>query len=408
MPQINSLQQDKKRLYFADALRLLVILSLVPFHAALTYTGNGDVYSYDPNVVAHYFNRSVPAGIVSVPMDLFVDILDNFFMRLLFLVSGFVVWYSLERRTPGRFRTERVKKLFLPLVAGIIFVIPILSYFRNCSLYGYKGSFLDFYPLFFNGPRGAVPGGNFEWGHLWFLIYLFVYSLITLPVFTTIRKEHFAASLRKLNANIYLLLPVVPLLIFEWAFRPGWPGTLNLYSDWANFVNYLLFYVSGYLLAAAPDLLERIKKLALPALAIGLIFFTLKIILWRTLSFQYGYNVPTLIVISCKALAGYFLVIGTIGLAARYLEMQSKRWKYLYEASFGIYIFHFLPVTILGFYLINLDINYYLKFVITVVLSFPVIFLLYETVRRIPGLRFLFSLKKPAPRLQEPATQPQP
>ncbi len=31
-------------------------------------------------------------------------------------------------------------------------------------------------------------------------------------------------------------------------------GSLNLYSDWANFSSFLLFFVSGYLFAAALDL----------------------------------------------------------------------------------------------------------------------------------------------------------
>jgi len=103
-----------KRLYFADILRVLVILSLIPFHAAITYTGHGDVYVYDPAVVSHYLNRAVTPGITSVPLDLFIDLLDNFFMRLLFVVSGIAAFFSLRRRTPGLFTGERTNKLLLP------------------------------------------------------------------------------------------------------------------------------------------------------------------------------------------------------------------------------------------------------------------------------------------------------
>jgi hypothetical protein len=86
---------EVKRLYFADILRVLVILSLIPFHAAITYTGHGDVYVYDPAVVSHYLNRTAAPGITSVPLDRFVDLLDNFFMRLLFAVSGIAAFFSL-------------------------------------------------------------------------------------------------------------------------------------------------------------------------------------------------------------------------------------------------------------------------------------------------------------------------
>jgi surface polysaccharide O-acyltransferase-like enzyme len=384
----------RERLYFADNLRILVVLSLIPFHAALTYTGHGDVYAYDPGIVAHYLDRSLPPGNVSIPMDLFVDLLDNFFMRLLFFVSGIVAWFSLENRTPGKFLGERTKKLLLPLISGIILIIPIMSYIRNVCLFDFKGSFFEFYPHFFNGPRGGVPGGNFEWGHLWFLIYLFTFSLITLPLFKFFKREKISKILKNLDGCKYVFLPVILLAIFECLLRPGWPGTLNLYSDWANFINYLLFYIFGFLLSASPNLMDRLKRLNPYLTGAGFLFFAVKIILWKSIPINFGYNWPTYYVTVSKAIAGYFLVLGITGLAGRYMEWHSSRWRYLSESSFGIYVFHFLPVTLVAYYLNSVQINFYLKFAIVVLASYPLVFLIYEIARIVPPVRYLFSLRR--------------
>lgn len=37
---------EKERLYYADWLRILTILSLIPYHSALTYTSLGEVCLY--------------------------------------------------------------------------------------------------------------------------------------------------------------------------------------------------------------------------------------------------------------------------------------------------------------------------------------------------------------------------
>jgi len=384
-----------KRLYFADALRVAVILSLIPFHTSITYTGNGDVYVYDPAVVAHYLDRSVEAGINAIPLDLFVDLLDNFFMPLLFLISGIATFFSLAQRTPSHFIIERLNKLLIPLGAGMLLVIPLMSYIRNINLHGFNGSFFAFYPLFFNVLRGSVPGGNLEWAHLWFLAYLFTFTMLALPLFLTLKRDEPQKFLARISRDSYLLLPLALMLPLECLFRPGWPGFLNLYNDWANFSFFLLFFISGYLLAASPHLFVKLKTRWVALVATGLFFYAAKLALWNLFSFAYGYNMGTIAAIACRTIAAYFLVTGIAGCAYRYLNRESPSLRYLNNASFGVYIFHLIPVTVIGYFLISLQLHYYLKFALTVLISFLVVFAIYEIVRRVPGLRFLFGLKGP-------------
>ena len=78
---------ERIRLYYVDWLRVLVVLSLIPYHAALTYTGLGDIY------IKTQINdiRVLPFLILSVP-------LGSFFMTLLFFLSGISAYYSFQYR----------------------------------------------------------------------------------------------------------------------------------------------------------------------------------------------------------------------------------------------------------------------------------------------------------------------
>ncbi|MBR7551132.1 hypothetical protein KC220_21580, partial [Mycobacterium tuberculosis] len=95
---------------------------------------------------------------------------------------------SLQHRSPGRFAAERFSRIFVPLVFGILLVVPPQVYVERISIgmpgrdspIDWSGSYLDFYPTFFTSC--CYNHGNFSWHHLWFLTYLFVYSLLLLPV----------------------------------------------------------------------------------------------------------------------------------------------------------------------------------------------------------------------------------
>ena len=58
----------------------------------------------------------------------FVDVLLSFAamwgMPLLFVVSGMGIWYSLRSRTIGAFAGERVHRLLVPLVFGMLVIVP--------------------------------------------------------------------------------------------------------------------------------------------------------------------------------------------------------------------------------------------------------------------------------------------
>jgi peptidoglycan/LPS O-acetylase OafA/YrhL len=362
---------QKERLYYIDWLRVLVILSLVPFHAALTYTGLGDTYIKTPII-----------GLNTVPLMLINISLGSFFMTLLFFISGMAAYYSLRRRGSQAFMSERIRKVLVPFLLGFILLCPLQAYFKG--LYeGFLGSLIDFYAEFFSEKIVDYLG----YSHLWYLLYLFVFTLLSLPLFKKwLIKED---ELKKLSSflckgrNIYY--PVGFIIVAEMILRPFFPGPQTLITDWANNVVYFAMMVFGFVYASDTRIQERVERLKTLS---GLIFLALTIlysIVFYTWLTQ-GTDL-TVIWVLTKGIYECSAIIYVLWLGKKYLNRQSKALDYLNKASFTYYIYHFLPVSFFTYCFVLSPMNLYVKFFLVVLLSYLCIFLFYELViKRIHGL----------------------
>ena len=104
---------------------------------------------------------------------------------------------ALGKRTPAQFRRERFRRLFIPLVFGMFVVVPPQIYYEHIKEYN---SYWDFYKTVFNFV--PYPKGSFSWHHLWFILYLLIYSLLALPLLTYLRSE----SSEKFKQKVFSLL----------------------------------------------------------------------------------------------------------------------------------------------------------------------------------------------------------
>lgn len=362
---------EKERLYYADWLRVLVILSLVPYHAALTYTGIGSTY-----IVKPVHNSG------ALPFIIITASLDSFFMALLFFLSGIAAYYSLHLRYQNEFIRERIRKVLVPLLLGFMILCPIQAYFKG--LYeGFPGSFLKFIPEFFSPKIGHY----LFYAHLWFLSYLFTFSMICLPLFQRwiIHRE----KLNKISLflckgnNIYI--PILFISVSEILLRPFFPGSLTLVMDWANDIVFLSFYIFGFVYASNKKIQERVSRLAGFS---GVLVITVPIlyIVMDYIFLTKGKWIPNS-TIYWAATKGFYecsAIIFFVWMGRKYLNKKSFVLSYLSKGSFTFYLLHYIPVSMFTYYLIKLDINIYIKYLLVLLLSYLFIFIMYEAfVRRL-------------------------
>lgn len=137
-------------------------------------------------------------------------------MPLFMLIAGSSAYFALRKRGLIEFAKERISRIFVPLILGILLIVPPQVYVERVYRDQFIGSYWAFYPHFF---EGIYPQGNFSWHHLWFLAYLLVYSMLAMPLFNFLHNqkgrpiyEKFVVLLQK---PLGLLLFAIPLALFH-------------------------------------------------------------------------------------------------------------------------------------------------------------------------------------------------
>ncbi|MBI5680283.1 MAG: acyltransferase family protein [Methanobacterium sp.] len=358
------------RKYFLDNLRWMVIIIVVLYHVLIIYNDIGVQYVINAtgNVLATVF-------ILSFSM---------WFMQLLFAVAGISTFYSLKRRNSKQYLNERVKKIFIPMVAGIIFVIPFQTYFsflyngQNISFLNFWFNFLTNWWYYFVNGLGIGP--------LWFLLYLFIISLAALPVIMKYKKSEWRIPIEKITVP-YLLLLIIPLAI----------GSifLNL-SPEKSVVQFFLLFIFGYFLLSDDGIQQKLEDARWPLFIAFLLLIAVLIILYLSNLLSSKTMLSTMIPVYLlyTTSIAWIGILAVMGMGKRYLEFKTPATLYLSGASYPIYIFHIAWITMAEYLFLTLFPN---MIILQVILVFTVGFTLtlatYEITRRIKITRFLFGIK---------------
>jgi peptidoglycan/LPS O-acetylase OafA/YrhL len=352
-----------------DWLRVLAVLLLVPFHSAL-------IFIHDPQVVMY-----VKDGLSSNFLNRFAGWIHQFHMPLLFYVSGAATYFSLKKRKGGQFIKERFLKILIPAIFGTALIIPPITYIARLSQ-GISVNFWQHFIDFWQFENANLSGldGKFTPAHLWFLLFLFVFSLVGLPFFFVLKREKITVLFKKIiyKTGVPVILLALFLLITFFA-------SLNILGD-KNPIYYFLIFFCGYLFMMDDRFQHTIDKYAWLFLVIGI-----GCEITRQLSYPFINNGTIAQILGSLNRWAWLLCI--LGFGHRYLNTGNRVLKYLSSASYPFYIFHLLLNTIIGYYVIRWPMGVEFKYSIIVVLTILSTFLVYEIIKRIPVIRLAFGIK---------------
>lgn len=396
------------RRFELDWLRTFVVLGLIPYHAAVVFAvGPGD------------YVKSAQRSLV---FDVAATLVAFWGMPLLFLVAGAATWHALRVRTPWRYLAERVSRLAIPFVVGVLALVPIQLYIERRAIPGYHQTYAQFYWTFLvdwaHIAQHGVFGLGFQyWGHLWFVLYLLAVSAFLLPCLVWLRGDmaHRALAWFTRFASRNGGWPGLVLLGFPFAgVEVGLQGPIgslavadysNLYSGGAGLILYAVAFVIGYLLSANAQLqamLVRQRRLALLQ-AVGLL--VLQEVALAVIS-QHVLSLPVA-ALAIRAVRGYTTwcwLAALTSYARRYLTAGTPALRYLNEACFPLYVVHMPVLSVVGFFVVRWPLGLLAQFVILVLATAAICFALYEgLVRRLAPLRFLFGLKMSGGQPRHPA-----
>ena len=377
------MKTETNRQFYIDWLRCGAMFLLVFYHTGRLFDLEPwHIKNADLNFAIHVFNR----------------ILDIWQMPLFFLLAGAAVWFALEKRSPRSFAWERFLRLFVPLVFGILILVPPQVYFERIFDGDFTGSFLAWYPNTFHGAyQMDNANGNFSWHHLWFLAYLFVFSLILLPLFRYFRREHKKPLISRIadfcTRPGAIFLPAVPLIIYNLTLRPRYGyGNQNLIDDWANFLFYITVFFYGFLLVSDGRMLQTVQRNRFTTL-IAAFICTLTIYIVETAILILPPAAKSAFLLTAYAVACWLWLIVIIGFGSRLLNFTNKLLRYATDAVLPVYILHQTLIVVIGFYVIQWDVPVVVKYFFIVVSVFLSALAIYEVVRQNNVTRFLFGIK---------------
>ena len=371
-----------KRLYFLDWLRICAFFLLVLYHTGMYYvTWDWHVKTANPS------DALEPLMLLSSPWR----------MALLFLVGGAAAAFLLEKLGGKGLAKERSKRLLLPLLFGMLFIVPPQPYLEAVEQVAYQGSYFDFMQLYVRAYDGFCDKDGCldlpTWNHLWFLPYLWVYTLLLAAAGG--RRVQAAGSwlLRHAHGWKLLAVPVAVLAIGRIALLSHWPHTHDLFNDWHGHSMYLPMFVLGAVMARQPGFWQRLDEARFAALGLFLGG-------WAVLVCYYSLPEPMQAWLETQralyALCQWCGIVAVTGFAHRHLDFDSPKRQYLTQAVFPLYILHQTLIVVMAHSLKPAGIAPVTEGVLLVVLTLTISLGAFEVIRRVPLLQPLFGVGKAA------------
>lgn len=365
---------QKARMYNMDWIRVIAFDLLIIYHIGMIFVP---------------WNYHIKNNEISESFTLPMMFLNQWRLPLLFIISGMGTRYALSYKSTGLFIRERILRLFIPLLLGILIIVPPQVYLERLNQSVHYGSYFDFYKTLF---QGIYPQGNLSWHHLWFIVYLLFFTLLLTPVFVYVRNNPENKIINKLQCAIekhplaiYSL--TIPLIFIEVWLYPKFGYTLAFWGDWYALAFYMILFFYGYVFVSMKATFWKLTEhKRFVFLGFAVVFAILYFILPVT---SIPIPKPILRIINL-----WSWILTLLGFSVKYLNKPSNLLSYRNEAVYPFYILHQTVLLALAFYIVKWNVSIATKFILLLISTYGITWLIYEfIIRKNNCMRLIFGIK---------------
>jgi len=333
------------RRHDVDTVRLFAFGLLILYHVGMVYVSDWGFHIKSPTT-AEWLEWPMVA-------------LNRWRMPLIFLVSGLALGLSTLALRPGRMAIRRTGLLLVPLIFGMLAIVPIQAWVEaraNGAFDAGFGAFMLRYLQLRPWPGGGFAGAEFgmTWNHLWYLPYLWAYTLLLAGGLAAWRRLRPTTSALGSDAPIgaagvgwLATIPVVWWFFVLYVLEPRFGDTKALLDDWAQHAQYLPVFLFGFWLARQRRCwiaLSEWRRVPLVLAVLGLAIYMGLRIVGKALSAEELAALPQwdwrAISDSAHALYAWNALLAILGYAAAYLNRPRRWMPYANRAIYPWYILH--------------------------------------------------------------------
>ncbi|MDN2707800.1 acyltransferase family protein [Janthinobacterium sp. SUN118] len=329
------------RRYDIDALRFLVFSLLIAYHTAMLYLDGA----------AFHMKSTYLTETLNFPMVF----INRWRMEIVFLISG-VSCAMMTQASRGAFLRRRLARLLLPLLFGVLLVVPVQPYCEGVSNGLVEPGYGQFLLHYFGGyawPAGAFTGWktSFTWNHLWYLVYLLLYTLVLAALQPLLAQAR--PLFTRLRGWRLLILPALPTLAATVFLKLRYPENHALLKDWYAHAIYFTMYLYGWWLGNDKGVWQELARLRWHALLLAPCAFA------AYLGFDLVYSENLLTWASAgswpmRDLYMWLAICAILGWSHTLLNRPFSWLPWARQAVFPWYILHQSAIVLLAFWLVPL------------------------------------------------------
>lgn len=305
------------RKHYLDNIRWITVVIVVIYHVFYMYNAEGVLGGLGKitNLSVQYY-------------DVYQYLVYPWFMPVLFVVSGISARLSLDSHSDKEFIKLRTLKLLVPSTIGL-FAFQFIQGYVSMSLGGgFEGL----------GSAGVpkpviylimVASGS---GVLWYMHLLWIYCVV-LVLIRKIEKGKLLAAGAK-----------TPLCMIAFILFPIWGAAQILNTPIVSVYRiafYFMFFMFGYYVFSNDEVIERLKKIAVPLIIIA----ATVCVVFSVMNFGDNYADKPINRSFLYSLDAYVGSLAVLSGMARFGDVSSSFTKWMSKHSFGLYVFHYLGIS---------------------------------------------------------------
>ncbi|MGB0495256.1 MAG: acyltransferase family protein [Kangiellaceae bacterium] len=372
-------QHAPSRRYDLDWLRVLAFGLLIFYHTGMLYVQNWGFH-----LKSQYLSEN---------LEVIMLLVNPWRMPILWLISGIAIRFVLAKVSVLHFIKWRSYRLLLPLLFGVLVIVPPQLYYEMTFNGDLKLSYWQFYQLFFDLQNPVFesyqPGiwPHIDVNHLWYLRELWsfsLYLLVILPLLNSRTVELIVNWIAIQHGVLILLILTLPILAIQFSMEE----TRKALG--------FLFLIYGYLLGWHQELWHKLKINSINLLVVGIICYLIIAVFYKTIWLNQSEQANQTLLIIGSVFHGFDRLVwgaAVLGLGYRFLNKPSVALSYLNGAVYPFYILHQTIIIAAAYELSKFQLGAVFEPLLVLVITFSGCNLAYEIIRRTDFLRPFFGAK---------------